>query len=144
MNARAELLRQATELIASDGSVYPMPFVVVCGDNVTMGMAIETGLLVGVVREAAEDPSVTALAFGFDRYTEPDQGTFRRSVYTYAVGTVGLAPIYGFIPYDDESGAADPPNEEPTAFWNARAAAEILGTIPGWERFHAAGEVSDA
>ena len=144
MNARTELLRQAAELISADGNVCPMPFIVLRGDHATVGMAAEIGLLVGVVRDAVEDPSVTAIAFGFDRYTKPDQGTSRSSVYTYAVGRVGQAPVYGFIPYDDESREADPPNEEPTSFWNERAAAEILHIVPDWHRFHGAEEASDA
>lgn len=144
MNARTELLRQAAELIRADGNVYPMPLIVLRGDHATIGMAVEIGLLVGVVREAVEDPSVTAIAFGFDRYTEPGQGTSRHSVYTYAVGTVGHAPVYGFVAYDDGLPEADAPNEDPVAFWNERAAAEILRIVPDWRRFHGAADAPNA
>lgn len=134
MNLRSEIIGQATELIHGDGEVCPLPFIVLRDTQATFGMAINTDLLIAALSAAADDATVTGVAFGFDRFARPGQGTARDSVWTYAVGTVGQPPVFGFIAYDTETMETDEPNEA-EVFWNVKNREEVLRRFPGWGLF---------
>ena len=134
MNLRSEIIRQATELIYGGGEVCPLPFIVLRDTQATFGMAINTDLLIAALSAAADDATVTGVAFGFDRFARPGQGTARDSVWTYAVGTVGQPPVFGFIAYDTETMETDEPNEA-EVFWNVKNREEVLRRFPGWGLF---------
>lgn len=112
---KAAFLAQVARL-ASDGDVYPQPFVVLHDDGqiVSCALALDGVEILNYVARYIRRQKVTALAYGFDRFTKPDQGTTRASVFTWTVVWETQA-THGVL--EHEGDLVDPPRED-CEFWN--------------------------